>query len=318
MRAVICTHYGGPEVLKLTEINKPTPNDDQILIKMMATTVNAGDARIRRADPFLVKLAFGFSRPRISVLGNVIAGVVEAVGKNCTQFQVGDEVFGLNDKTMGAYAEYALVPNDAPLALKPHNMTFQEAASLVFGGHTALHYLKQAAIKTGQDVLIYGASGAVGSSAVQIAKYYGATVTAVCSAHNIEMVTNLGADEVIDYTQTPLDQIDKRYDVVYETVDKTKVSEIAKLVKVGGYLLLGAVLIKGMLEGLLISKKLKLRLIIGVAHVTAQDMELIAKIAESGTLKPVIDKTYPLDDIAEAHRYVDQGHKKGNVVVTIQ
>ena len=201
MRAIICTKYGDPSVLHLSEMEKPTPKDNEILIKMMATTVNSGDARLRRADPFLVRLVFGFFKPKIRVLGNVISGIVEAVGNNVTTFKVGDEVFGLNDLTMGTYAEYLVVQESTPLALKPSNTSFEEAAATVFGGHTALHFLKKADIKTGQKVLIYGASGAVGSAAVQIAKYYGAQVTAVCSTANLELVKNMGADTVLDYTK---------------------------------------------------------------------------------------------------------------------
>ena len=317
MKAITYTKYGPPSVLNLSEIEKPISKDNEILIKMMATTVNSGDARLRRADPFLVRLMFGFFKPRKHILGNVISGIVQSVGKDVTSFKIGDEVFGLTDMTMGTYAEYLVVPELTPLALKPLNTNFEEAAATVFGGHTALHFLKKADIKPGQKILIYGASGAVGSCAVQIAKYYGAEVTAVCSTANIELVKNLGADIVIDYTKQDLSGMEGKFDVVFETVDKTQVSKIAKLVKPSGVLMLGAVIIKGMLQGLIASKKHNLKLIGGVADVTASDMNFIKQLIENKDLKPVIDKTYSLEQMAQAHEYVDKGHKVGNVVIKI-
>ena len=317
MRAITYAEYGSPEVLKLSEIEKPTPTEKQILIKMQATTVNSGDVRLRKADPFLVRLMFGLLKPKISILGNVISGVVEEIGKEVSLFKVGDEVFGLNDFTMGTYAEYLVVPEGIPLAHKPSNMNFEEAASTVFGGHTALHFLKKAKIQNGQKVLIYGASGAVGSSAVQLAKYYGAHVTAVCSTVNLELVKSLGADSVIDYTKDDLSSLQGSFDVVFDTVDKIPVSKIAKLSKNDGTLILSAALIKGMLQGVWIAKTSKIKVIAGVVEVTSQDMNFIRELAENGSLKPVIDRTYPLDQMQAAHEYVDKGHKKGNVVVKI-
>ena len=321
MKAITYTQYGSPEVLKLSEIEKPTPTDNRILIKMMATTVNSGDARLRRADPFLVRLMFGLFAPKIKVLGNVISGIVESVGKDITNFKPGDEVFGLNDMTMGTYAEYIAVPDTTPLAIKPKNLSFEESAAIVFGGHTALHFLKKSRIKKDDKVLIYGASGAVGSIAVQIAKYYEAEVTAVTSTSNLALVKDLGVDFVVDYTNKEslqkLFDMEGQFDIVYETVDKSDVGKIAKLVKKGGVLALGAVLIKGMIQGTLNSKKLGLNLVAGVASVNSKDMEFIAEICESKDLKPVIDKTYTLAEMAIAHAYVDEGHKKGNVVIKI-
>jgi NADPH:quinone reductase-like Zn-dependent oxidoreductase len=317
MKAITFSQYGGPEVLKLVEIDKPIPKDNEILIKQMATTVNSGDARLRRADPWLVRLMFGIFKPRIRILGNVISGVVEAVGKDVTTFKAGDEVFGLNDMTMRCYAEYIVVSDTTPLAIKPKNLNFEETASLVFGGHTALHFLKKAEVKKGDKILIYGASGAVGTTAIQLAKYYGAEVTAVTSTSNIELVKSLGADKVIDYTKENVSDMEGTFDVVYETVDKSEVSQIAKLVKPNGALILGAVIIKGMIQGTFASKKLKIKMIAGTASVTAKDMEFIAQLAESGNLKPVIDKTYNLTQISQAHEYVDSGHKKGSVVIDI-
>ena len=234
-----------------------------------------------------------------------------------TTFKIGDEVFGLNDLTMGTYAEYLVVQESTPLALKPSNTSFEEAAATVFGGHTALHFLKKADIKTGQKVLIYGASGAVGSAAVQIAKYYGAQVTAVCSTANLELVKNLGADTVLDYTKQDLSGMEKEFDVVFETVDKIEVSKIAKLLKPNGVLILGAVLIKGVLQGVIASKRLNLKLIAGMAEVKSKDMNFIKELIENQNFKPVIDKTYTLEQMSQAHEYVDKGHKVGNVVISI-
>jgi NADPH:quinone reductase-like Zn-dependent oxidoreductase len=321
MRAITLNQYGTPDVLHLSDLPKPIPANNQILIKMMATTVNSGDVRIRKADPFLVRLMFGIFKPKLKVLGNVISGIVEAVGKDVTAFKVGDEVFGLNDMTMGTYAECLVVDEKTPLALKPTNMNFEEAASTVFGGHTALHFLRKADVQKDQKVLIYGASGAVGSSAIQIAKAFGAEVTAVTSTININLVKNLGSDFVVDYTNSKeLQDLFKKegeFDIVYETVDKSSVSEIAKLVKPNGALLLGAVLIKGMLQGKMVSKKLNLKLVTGVAQVTPQDMQFLKDLAQTDKLKAVIDKTFALEQIPQAHEYVEKGHKKGNVVIKI-
>jgi NADPH:quinone reductase-like Zn-dependent oxidoreductase len=320
MKAIIYTRYGSPEVLHLAEVDKPIVKSNQILIKNKATTVNSADVRIRKADPFLVRLAFGLFRPKKKVLGLVFSGIVEAVGQDVTEFKPGDEVFGLNDSTLGCNAEYLVVPAASSVALKPKNMSFEEAASLVFGGHTALHFLKKAEVGPGKKVLIYGASGAVGTSAVQLAKHFGAEVTAITSTGNLDLMRSLGADTVIDYAQTNLQELinsDQKFDVVYETVNKTEVNQIAQLVKPGGVIILGAVIIKGAIQGLQAARKYKIQMIAGVASVTAQDMDYLRQLAEMGNLKPVIDQTYPLTELVEAHRYVDQGHKKGNVVISI-
>jgi NADPH:quinone reductase-like Zn-dependent oxidoreductase len=317
MKAITYAQYGSSEVLKFRQVEKPIPSYKQILIKIIATTVNSADIRLRKADPFLVRLVFGLFKPKIKILGTVIAGTVEAVGKDVTLFKIGDKVFGLNDTTMGTYAEYLAVPETIPLSLKPDNLNFEESAALVFGGHTALHFLKKSGITKGQKILIYGASGAVGTSAIQIAKHYGAEVTAVTSTNNINLVKSLGANKVIDYTTYDLTTIKEKYDIVYETVDKIAVSKIASLLKPNGVLILGAALIKGMLQGFIISRKMKLKLIAGEAKATPKDMEFIKQLAINGILKPAIDKTYNLEQIPQAHEYVEQGHKKGNVVIRI-
>jgi NADPH:quinone reductase-like Zn-dependent oxidoreductase len=316
MKAIIYTKYGSPSVLTLAEIEKPTPLGTEILVRIKATSVNSADIRLRKPDPFLVRLVFGFFKPKLPILGIVLSGVVEAVGQEVTKYKVGDEVFGLTDTMkIGTYAEYKCVSQDSAITIKPTNITFQEAAAIPFGAHTALHYLKKANLKAGQKILIYGASGSVGTNAVQLAKYYGAEVTAVCSTANLEMVKKLGADKVVDYTKQDLSTIDEVFDVVYETVNKVEVGKIAKLVKKEGILMLGDALIKEMLQGAWIAKRSNIKLIAGVAEVTAKDMDFIKELVESGKLKPVIDKTYKLEQMVEAHEYVEKGHKRGNVVV---
>ena len=318
MKAIIYKEYGSPEVLQLKEIPTPNVQKNQILVKQHASTVNSADVRLRKADPFLVRLVYGLFKPKINVLGMVIAGEVEDVGTEVTQYKIGDKVFGLNDSTLGAYAQYTVVSETTPLALLPKNTEYTEAAATVFGAHTALYFLKKAAMIPGQSILIYGASGAVGVAAIQLAKYYGAHVTAVTSTDNIQFVLSLGADKTIDYTKINLKTIDQRYDVVYEAVDKTSVSTVARLLKPGGTLILCAAMIKSTLIGAVLSGIQKFRLINGVAVATSEDMRLIKQLIESGDLKPVIDKTFDLEQIVEAHRYVDLGKKRGNVVIKIK
>jgi NADPH:quinone reductase-like Zn-dependent oxidoreductase len=317
MKAITYHQYGSPEVLNVEEVSKPAPKENEILIKLMATTVNSGDVRLRSADPWMVRLVFGAIKPKNPTLGMVFAGIVEEVGSGVAKYKVEDKVFGINVKTLGCFAEYVVISDDTPMALMPKNCTFEEAAATIFGGHTALHFLKKAKIIEGHKILIYGASGAVGTSAIQLAKYYGAEVTAVTSSSNFELAKKLGAYKVIDYTDTNWLETIEKYDVVYETVNKTAVFEIAKLLKTNGTLILGAVIIKGMIEGYLATLKFKIRLIGGVADVTSKDIETLKELIENGNLKPVIDKTFELEQMAEAHEYADQGHKKGNVAISV-
>ncbi len=317
MKAITFKSYGPPSVLQLEEIPKPEPNDNEVLIKIVATAVNSGDWRVRKADPFMVRLFFGLFSPRMNVLGVVFSGVIEEVGRGVTGFKAGDQVFGLSDQKMGTYAEYLSFPADGPMAIKPENLTHAEAASLVFGGHTAVHFLRQVALDDNKRILIYGASGSVGSTAVQLAKYHKAHVTGVCSTGNIDKVRSLGADEVIDYTQTDIYAMDQRYDVIYETVNKTDVLKMAELLKPKGTLILGAGLIKAMLQGAWVSAFSKKKVISGVAQASAMDLQFIAALAANHQLVPVIDRTYDLSQMVEAHAYVEKGHKKGNVVIMV-
>ncbi|GAB4148874.1 MAG: NAD(P)-dependent alcohol dehydrogenase [Patescibacteria group bacterium] len=317
MKAYICTGYGGPEKLQLVETSKPIPADSEILIRIKATAINSGDVRIRRADPWLVRLMFGFQQPRLKILGMSFAGVVEQVGKNVQNYKPGDEVFGLSESKMGTYAEYLAIDNQAALTLKPANVSFEEAVAIPFGAHTALHFSRQAELKPGQNILIYGASGAVGTALIQMAKHSGARVTAVCSTSNLEMVQKLGADEVVDYTQTKLGAIQAKFEVVCDTTDKVAVQDLAQLVTSNGTLILVAALIRGALQGMIVARRYRFKLIVGTAKVTAQDMEYIAKMTQEGQLKPVIDRVYPFNQMIEAQTYVETGHKRGNVVMKV-
>lgn len=316
MKAAVYAEYGAPEVLQIKEVAKPSPKDHEILIKIHATAVNSGDCRIRKADPFAVRFVYGLSKPKKPILGGVFSGIVEAVGKNVQTYQPGDEVFG-STMAFGAYAEYICVPENDALALKPFNLGHLEAVSLLFGGITALYYVRKANLQPGQKVLIYGASGSVGSAAVQIARALGAEVTGVCSTSNVNLVKSLGASRVIDYTQTDFSKTGESYDVVYETVGKAPYAACIAALKNNGRFLLGAGMLGGMLRGLWTSMTSSKKVLFGVAIPTAELVQSLKTMAEAGQLKPVIDQTFPLAQIAQAHAYVDKGHKKGNVIIQV-
>jgi 2-desacetyl-2-hydroxyethyl bacteriochlorophyllide A dehydrogenase len=317
MKAITYQQYGSPEVLQLKDVEKPMPKNNEILLKIKATAVNSGDIRLRKADPFAVRFLFGLMKPKINILGSVFSGEVESIGKDVTLFKVGDQVFGHTDMRFGAYAEYICLPEDGSLALKPANISHNEAAVIPFGGVTALHFIKKAAIKPGQKVLVVGASGAVGSAAVQLAKSYGANVTAVCSTANIALVKSLGADKVIDYTKEDFTQNGETYDVIFDAVNTISVSRSIKSLNKNGIMILSAAEMPEMLQGLWISKTSNKKVLTGVISHKAADIVFLKELIEAGKFKPVIDRTYPLTQMAEAHAYVEKGHKKGNIIINI-
>jgi NADPH:quinone reductase-like Zn-dependent oxidoreductase len=325
MRAAVYTRYGPPDVVQIKDVEKPVPKDNEVLVRIHATTVCAADWRLRKADPFFIRLMNGLSRPKkINVLGMEFAGTVESVGKAVTRFGAGDQVFGSTGFKLGAHAEYLCVAQDGALAIKPHNMTHEEAAAVLFGGVSALHFLKKTKIKPGQRVLVYGASGSVGVFAVQLAKHFGAQVTAVCSTANVDLVKSLGADEVVDYTKDDFSKAGRVYDIVLDTVGKSGFSRSLRSLKRGGsYARVGgsgrlASILGGMLRGMWVSTTGAAKVISGVARGTPEDQSFLKGLIEAGKLRTVIDRRYSLDEIAEAHRYAEAGHKKGHVVIVLE
>ncbi|MFD4928438.1 NAD(P)-dependent alcohol dehydrogenase [Peribacillus butanolivorans] len=323
MKAIVYTKYGPPDVLQLKEVKKPTPKENEILVKVKATTVTVADIRSRSFTvPLSVwlpaRITLGFRRPKKSILGLELSGEVESVGKDVKQFKEGDQVFAASQIGYGAYAEYKCLPENGPVSIKPNNLSFEEAAAIPIGARTALFYLRKANIKSGQKVLVYGASGSVGSYAVQIAKYFGADVTGVCSTTNLELVKSLGADQVIDYTREDFSSKGETYDVIFEAVDKSSFSACMKSLKKDGTYINVTVPLPGvrMLWTKLTSNR---KLILGQnSPENSEALNFLKELVETGKLKVVIDRYYAFEEIVEAHRYVEKGHKKGNVVITVE
>lgn len=318
MKAVIYENYGSPDVLQLKDVDQPVPNENEVLIRVYATSVNSGDIRLRKADPFAVRFFMGLMRPRKKVLGVVFAGMVEYIGKEVTKFKEGERVYGSTGMSLGTYAEYITVPETAVLAAKPEGMIYKEAAAIPFGATTALHFLRKAKIQPGQKVLIYGASGAIGTAAVQLASYFGAEVTAVCSKPNHDLVSSLGAHKMIDYKIEDFSKNGETYDVIFDTVGKSHFSQSLKSLSNSGHYLRAvhmtpAPIIYGLWAALTTRKKV----IGGVVKERAEDLLFFNKLIESGALKAVIDRCYSIEEMGDAHAYVEKGHKKGNVVITV-
>lgn len=317
MKAIVYNKYGMPDVLHLKELEKPIPKDNEILVKVLATAVNSGDIRLRKADPFAVRLIFGLMKPKTNILGSVFSGEIESVGAVVKHFKVGDRVFGHTDMRFGAYADYISLSENGTIALKPDNISHVEAAVIPFGSMAALHFIKKAKIKHGQKVLVYGASGAVGTAAVQLAKYYGAVVTGVCSTRNVDLVSSLGADKVIDYTKEDFTKNGETYDVIFDTVNKIHFGRSLNSLSKNGILILSAAEMPQMIKGLWTSMTSSRKVLMGVIRHTKEAIKFIKEIIEAGKMKSVIDKTYPLEQMAQAHEYVEKGHKRGNVVITV-
>ena len=305
MRAVICTRYGPPEVLRLEELETPTPQKNEVRIRIFATAVSSSDCYVRGlnftfAYRIMARLALGWTAPRRKVLGMVLSGQVDALGPEVRSFTAGDQVFGFNRHRFGTYADYVCWPEDGLLAARPANLTDEEAASIPYGGLLALACLRRANVRAGQRVLVYGASGAVGTSAVQLARHLGAEVTGVCSAANLELVRSLGATTVVDYTREDFSGRGERYDLIFDAVGKKKSAAGLRHC-----------------DRALASGGKRLSVDDGRPKLLAEDLMLLAELAGNGAIRPVIDRCYPLEELVEAHRYVDEGHKRGNVVIAV-
>ena len=323
MKAIVYTHYGSPDVLQLNEVERPTPRDNEVLVQVHAVSVNAGDLHVLRADPFLIRLmGYGFLRPKNTILGAAIAGRIEAVGANVTQFQPGDDVFGdVSESGWGGFAEYVCARADA-MVLKPSRLSFEEAAAVPVAAVTALQGLRDKGhIQAGQKVLIYGASGGVGTFAVQLAKSFGAEVTAVCSTRNVDIMRSLGADHVIDYTREDFTQNGEQYDLILAANGNRSISEYKRALRPNGTYVMTGGSEKQMFQAMLLGPWLSMTGTKKMGNVMAKpntrDLGFVKELLEEGLVIPVIDRSYPLRETAEALRYLEAGHARGKVVITV-
>jgi len=319
MKAVIHTQYGPPEILVLKEVSKPTLKENEVLIKVYATTVNRTDCGFRSAEYFISRFFSGLFKPKNQILGNEFAGVIESTGKNVTGFKPGEKVFGYNDITFGAHAEYMIMPENGAMSTIPEKLTFEEAACITEGGHYALCDIRAAKVKSGQNVMVYGATGAIGSAAVQLAKYFGATVTAVCNTKNVDLVKSLGADLVIDYTKEDFTKIGQIFDFVFDAVGKTSFGKCKSILSKNGIYISTELGKNG--ENILYALTTPLfggkKVLFPLPTISREDVEFLKELIITGQFKPLIDRRYCLDEIVEATKYVETGQKTGNVVIVI-
>jgi NADPH:quinone reductase-like Zn-dependent oxidoreductase len=330
MKAVTYTEYGSPDVLRLTHIPAPTAADNEVLIRVRATSVGIGDLWARNFKQFTprnfsmpgvlwlpARLSFGWNKPKVNILGGEFSGEVAAIGRSVTKFKVGDPVFGYRGQKLGANVEYLTMPEDGMVALKPTNMTFEEAATLAYGSHTALNLLRKVNIQPGQKVLINGASGGIGSYAVQFAKYFGAEVTGVCGTPRMEFVKALGADHVIDYTKQDFTQNGETYHVIFDIMNKSSFAKCRNSLTTNGRYLLASFKMKQLWQMLWTSRRDGQKAICALSNETPDDLRFIRELVEAGKIKTVVDQCFPLELAAEAHRYIESGHKKANVVLVV-
>ena len=323
MKAVVWTKYGPPDVLQYREVEKPSPKHNEILVKIHATAVTAGDCEMRTLNfpPWIalpMRIYVGLGKPkRVTILGSYLAGEIETVGRDVRRFTVGDQIFGTTGLSCGGYAEYVCLPEEGIMASKPSGMTYEEAAPVALGGLEALHFLRKAALRPGQTVLINGAGGTIGTYAVQLAKNYGAEVTGVDSTGKLEMLRSIGADHVIDYTVEDFTRSGRTYDVIFDVVLKSPFSRIIRSLKENGTYLMTNPTLSKMIRGAWISRTTSKKVNFEFTQPNTRDLIQLKELIEAGKLRTVIDRTFPLEDAVEAHRYIETGHKKGNIVMTI-
>ena len=322
VKAIVCTRYGPPEVLQLREVEKPTPRDNEVLIRVYAATVTKGDCELRSLKlpllwKLLLRIGFGIRAPRKKILGQELSGEIELVGTTVKLFKKGEQVFANTGLHLGAYAEYDCLPETGLIATKPTNITYEEAAAVPVGGLHSLQYLKKANIQSGQKILINGAGGSIGTVAVQLAKYYGAEVTGVDSAEKLDMLRSIGADHVIDYAREDFTKNGEKYDVIFDTVGKSSYSRSLRSLKGNGFYLLGNPDLLQMIRARWTSRRSSRRVVGRMEPYMTEDLIFLKELIEDGKIRSVIDRRYPLEETVEAHRYVDTGQKTGNVVITI-